>query len=146
MSDYNGKNNDVNGQAIEHLAESLRKVADANEQLADRLPTRAKARLIAAVGLVALLTAVLSLIVLFDVRYTQHQAEKNQQVQLHILDLVNGAVGPAATARSTVKLQAEIDHLIGCIENHADRDAAQIRNIPIPPLQAGCPPDSLGST
>lgn len=63
------------------------------------------------------------------IEHQQHAARESALNDTRILQLVEGAVGPKATAKS----QANLQHLIACLENHID--VANGIGVPM----AGCP-------
>lgn len=101
------------------LAQGLRELAASNRELAQALPSRGTARVLAAVAVVAMIAALGSLVTVLDIRHTQTDNHKTLAAQTqelatdnHILQLVIGAVGPAATAQSNAALTRLVTYLV----------------------------------
>lgn len=132
-----GQRSGPDGHDIERLADGLFETAAANRELANRLPTREKARMITRVTyLILIILAALAALTFFVLLPGQQQTHST-------LNIVKAATSPASAKQQQKTTQTIQDHIILCVENHDDRFGDMLIGHPITLLLAGCPKDSI---
>jgi len=117
-------------EEMAQLTPALLELAEANRELAHAVPSRRTTKALIAIAVVAVVAAVASLITVTEIRHTQIANRRISLTQAntlatdtHILQLVIGAVGPAATKTS----QAETKLLLTCLDNRIDVDTGHAK-------------------
>lgn len=138
-------------EELDHLASALRECAVAmehsaerNKALAERLPTREKARLIRWALYVAAVAAVFSLaalttllIVLFAILIPGNRDTHRS------LGILQSATGPKAQKAATKSTSAAVGLIIICEENDNHRTYEALFHLPVDSVSKGCPADPV---